>query len=77
MNALQKSRIEGEDHAFNAVVRGKFPERDYPTPALLELKVGARVMTLNNKRTCGILVPDVEFCTQFAHKHGQNSVTSG
>lgn len=56
MNALQKSRIEGEDHAFNAVVRGKFPERDYPTPALLELKVGARVMTLNNKRT-----PDGEF----------------
>ena len=44
MNALQKSRIEGEDHAFNAVVRGKFPERDYPTPALLEFKGGAGML---------------------------------
>ena len=51
MNALQKNRLDGEEFSFNAVVRGKFPERDYPTPALLELKLGARVMTLNNKRT--------------------------
>ena len=56
MNILQKSRLEGREFLFHAVVRGKFPERDYPTPAVLELKIGARVMTLNNKRT-----PDGEF----------------
>ena len=56
MNVLQKSRLEGREYLFHAVVRGKFPERDYPTPAILTLKIGARVMTLNNKRT-----PDGEF----------------
>lgn len=56
MNVLQKSRLEGREYMFHAVVRGKFPERDYPTPAILTLKLGARVMTLNNKRR-----PDGEF----------------
>ncbi len=56
MNMIRKNRLEGREYMFHAVVRGKFPERDYPTPALLTLKIGARVMTLNNKRT-----PDGEF----------------
>ena len=33
------------------MVRGRFPESDFPTPETLSLKVGARVMTLTNKRT--------------------------
>jgi hypothetical protein len=41
---------------FKAVISGKFPEQDYPTVAVLELKTGSRVMLLNNKRT-----PDGEF----------------
>lgn len=55
-NTICKSRIEGEDLIFKAVVTGKFKESDYPTPPILELKLGARVMLLNNKRT-----PDGEF----------------
>ena len=51
LNILHKNRLEGKEYKFNAIVNGKFQERDYPTAALLELKIGARVMTLNNKRT--------------------------
>ena len=56
LNAYHKSRISGENFIFKATVTGKFHERDYPTSAILELKIGARVMLLNNKRT-----PDGEF----------------
>ena len=51
LNAYHKSRISGENFIFKATVSGKFQERDYPTSAILELKIGARVMLLNNKRT--------------------------
>ena len=56
LNAYHKGRISGENFIFKATVSGKFQERDYPTSAILELKIGARVMLLNNKRT-----PDGEF----------------
>lgn len=55
-NTICKSRLEGEDLIFKAIVTGKFKESDYPTPPILELKLGARVMLLNNKRS-----PDGEF----------------
>jgi len=51
MNAVRKSQLSGENTIFKSVITGKFMERDYPTPAILELKLGARVMVLNNKRT--------------------------
>ena len=51
LNQLYLSKLKGEVHVFRAVVRGKFPEGDQPTPETLPLKVGARVMTLTNKRT--------------------------
>ena len=51
LNQLHLSKLKGEVHVFRAVVRGKFPEGDYPTLETLALKVGARVMTLTNKRT--------------------------
>lgn len=51
LNVVKKNRIQGENTQFHAVVSGKFQERDYPTASILELKVGARVMLLNNKRT--------------------------
>lgn len=56
MNAVRKSQLSGENVIFKSVITGKFMERDYPTPAILELKLGARVMVLNNKRT-----PDGKF----------------
>ena len=51
LNQLFQSKLKGEVHVFRAVVRGKFPEGDYPTQETLALKVGARVMTLTNKRS--------------------------
>ena len=51
LNQLHLNKLKGEVHVFRAVVRGKFPEGDYPTLETLALKVGARVMTLTNKRT--------------------------
>lgn len=51
LNAVRKNQISGENAQFRAIVSGKFQERDYPTASVLELKVGARIMLLNNKRT--------------------------
>ena len=51
LNQLFQSKLKGEVHVFRAVVRGKFPEGDHPTQETLALKVGARVMTLTNKRS--------------------------
>ena len=44
-------KLKTEAHVFIAAVVGKFPKSDYPTPETLSLKIGARVMTLSNKRT--------------------------
>ena len=44
-------KLKSETHTFRAAVFGKFKESDYPTPETLALKIGARVMTLTNKRT--------------------------
>lgn len=55
-NTICKEQIEGEEVVFQAIVTGKFKESDYPTSPILELKTGARVMLLNNKRA-----PDGEF----------------
>ena len=43
-------KLKSEAHVFIADIAGKFPESDYPTPKTLSLKIGARVMTLTNKR---------------------------
>ena len=51
LNQFYQSKLKGEPHVFRAIVRGKFPEADFPTSEALALKVGARVMTLTNKRT--------------------------
>ena len=50
-NQAKLNEIRKEVHVFRAVVQGKFPRTDYPTPEMLSLKIGARVMTLTNKRT--------------------------
>ena len=51
LNQFHQSELKGEEHTFHAVVVGKFQEKDFPTLETLSLKVGARVMTLTNKRT--------------------------
>ena len=56
LNSLTNERSEGDCQTFSAIVKGVFNEKDFPTPAKLELKKGARVMTLINRRTpAGIL----------------------
>lgn len=51
LNALANEKSDGDGRTFSAVVKGIFSEKDYPTPAKLELKTGTRVMTLINHRT--------------------------
>lgn len=51
LNALANEQSGGEGRTFSAVVKGIFSEKDYPTPAKLELKTGTRVMTLINHRS--------------------------
>lgn len=51
LNALANEQSNGDGRTFSAVVKGIFSEKDYPTPAKLELKTGTRVMTLINHRT--------------------------
>lgn len=56
LNSITNEKSEGDCQTFSAVVKGTFSEKDFPTPAKLELKKGARVMTLINRRTpTGIL----------------------
>lgn len=56
LNSIANEKSEGNCQTFSAVVKGTFSEKDFPTQAKLELKKGARVMTLINRRTpAGIL----------------------
>ena len=50
LNALANEKSSEPSQTFTAVVKGKYPESDYPTSVKLELKKGARVMTLINRR---------------------------
>jgi hypothetical protein len=50
-DTINKSRLEeldGTAWKFSAAVEGEFNEKNYPTDAELELKVGARVMFIKN-----------------------------
>lgn len=49
-NQERLNELEGELHAFDAIVEGEFREKDCPSPFHLELKIGARVMcTVNDE----------------------------
>jgi len=49
VNNEARAKIQAVPAKFQAVVKGKFNEADYPTEAELVLKVGCRVMVLCNK----------------------------
>lgn len=56
------SSVQGESRTFNAVVDGKFPDSKFPVEKNLTLKVGARVMILDNNwqqgyqnGSCGVI----------------------
>jgi ATP-dependent exoDNAse (exonuclease V) alpha subunit len=48
INASNIKVIAGKLYVFEAIVKGTFPEKNYPAAEKLELKVGARVMALKN-----------------------------
>lgn len=50
INAEEMAKIKNETHRFEAIIRGDFPERNYPNEAVLELKVGAKVMFISNDK---------------------------
>lgn len=48
INEEKLNALESKSLFFEAVVKGVFPENNYPTKKTLELKVGARVMFVKN-----------------------------
>ncbi|OEU50388.1 MAG: helicase [Desulfobulbaceae bacterium S5133MH15] len=48
INISKLGVIKSRSHRFNAEIEGDFPEHTYPTPATLELKVGAQAMFVRN-----------------------------
>ncbi len=48
INNEEMSKIKGKTYRFKATIQGDFPERNYPNDAILELKVGAKVMFIAN-----------------------------
>lgn len=50
LNAIANEKSSEPSQTFTAVIKGKYSESDYPTSVKLELKKGARVMTLINRR---------------------------
>lgn len=54
--------LPGRTYKYEAFLRGKFPRNEFPTEYFLELKVGAKVMLLANKRTdCLISAGEYEY----------------
>ena len=78
LNALANEQSDGDGHTFSALVKGIFSEKDYPTPAKLELKTGTRVMTLINHRTPAgrleFVNGDVGEILEFTKQSGVHSV---
>ncbi len=48
INAGALEALETPEHLYTAEVKGNFPDRLFPVPQVLRLKVGAQVMTLRN-----------------------------
>ncbi len=50
INSKQLSKLSGETYSFKGKATGSFPKSYFPTKKSLKLKVGAKVMLLNNDR---------------------------
>lgn len=50
INAEEMAKVKNKIHRFEAIIKDDFPERNYPNEAILELKVGAKVMFISNDK---------------------------
>lgn len=48
INSQELEKIKSETKRYKAIIRGDFPERNFPVEEILELKVGAKVMFMKN-----------------------------
>lgn len=48
MNTEELQKLKGKTYRFEAKITGDFPEKNYPTDKILELKTGAKVMFIKN-----------------------------
>lgn len=48
INTGELDKLKGKTYKFEAKIEGEYPERNYPTEPVLELKPGAKVMFLRN-----------------------------
>jgi hypothetical protein len=48
INSVNLALIPEEEHVFTGILEGKFPDKAVPSPLEVKLKVGARVMLVNN-----------------------------
>lgn len=62
INFRRLSSLPEPNYQFTADIRGIFPESDFPTNAVLELKVGAKVILLNNLKD--------QFCENYTYTNG-------
>jgi hypothetical protein len=50
INAEEMTKIKSKTYRFEAIIKGEFPERNYPNEAVLELKEHAKVMFISNDK---------------------------
>ncbi len=50
INAEEMAKIKSKTFRFEAIIKGDFPERNYPNELILELKEGAKVMFISNDK---------------------------
>lgn len=51
LNSYTMNQLPEKSRTFTGAAHGTFSDKDFPAPAILELKKGARVMTLTNRRS--------------------------
>jgi len=50
INAEEMGKIKNKTYRFEAVIKGEFPERNFPNEPVLELKENAKVMFISNDK---------------------------